>query len=255
MEAFATETDHIYTASIKRSSRKSLLTIFQIQRVRRVLQQGKYMDEMDLLCRENHALQTQLDDLEDELDEIISTESIEVILLMQDVRLHRLRYSQAHLRSLELEEQLRLLHTDIVTTEGRASDLDKSASPASESIDSVHERSGCHQSIMQTCETTDVNKQKTSINAAYTLISGPQIGNKMTLASAHKHSEDDAEPNSYHLLIYPEDAPGSGWFYEAYHYLNVQLGSLYLELVRQWIEYERQHQWQTPRNRVGLNKT
>lgn len=71
MEISATETGHIYMASIKRSSCKSSLTMFQIQRVRRVLQHGKYMDEMDLIRRENHALQTQLDNLEDELDEII----------------------------------------------------------------------------------------------------------------------------------------------------------------------------------------
>lgn len=54
-------------------------------------------------------------------------------------------------------------------------------------------------------------------------------------------------------LPYPVDAPTSGWFFEAFHYLNVALGPQYLALFQKWMQYERKAHWLNPHKLAGFS--
>ncbi|KAJ3831151.1 hypothetical protein EV361DRAFT_811499, partial [Lentinula raphanica] len=48
-------------------------------------------------------------------------------------------------------------------------------------------------------------------------------------------------------------AAGIKWFSDAFHFLNIGLGSRYIALLSLWVELERMHGWQT--TRINLPKS
>ncbi|KAJ3709918.1 hypothetical protein C8R42DRAFT_729753 [Lentinula raphanica] len=54
-------------------------------------------------------------------------------------------------------------------------------------------------------------------------------------------------------LQIPHEAAGIKWFSDAFHFLNIGLGSRYIALLSLWVELERMHGWQT--TRINLPKS
>ncbi|KAK7434488.1 SERTA domain-containing protein 3 [Stygiomarasmius scandens] len=67
----------------------------------------------------------------------------------------------------------------------------------------------------------------------------------------------EAEPARIHRILYPVDALASDkaqkWFPQAFSYVDVDLGPMYLDFLVKWIDFERLHQWEKAGGR--LDKT
>ncbi|GAW04789.1 protein [Lentinula edodes] len=69
-------------------------------------------------------------------------------------------------------------------------------------------------------------------------------------------SVNNDEMGARQKIPYPSDAPSFGWFYDAFVYLNVDLGTHYSNLLHRWVEHERKNQWKCPNDyREGFGKS
>ncbi|KAJ3901942.1 hypothetical protein F5879DRAFT_806316 [Lentinula edodes] len=66
-------------------------------------------------------------------------------------------------------------------------------------------------------------------------------------------AKNPSSSTSASILSYPLDAPTLGWFLEAFHYLNVELGPQYLVLLQKWIDYKRKACWLNPHKLAGFS--
>ncbi|KAJ4498990.1 hypothetical protein C8R41DRAFT_915650 [Lentinula lateritia] len=81
-------------------------------RVRLIMQNGRYEDELDLLRLKTTELQARVAELDHEIDEIINLDMEDVISLKQDVHLYYRQYRRARLDALELQEELAKTRTN-----------------------------------------------------------------------------------------------------------------------------------------------
>ncbi|GAW01700.1 hypothetical protein LENED_003310 [Lentinula edodes] len=72
-------------------------------KVRRIMQNGSYEDEIEVLRLRNAQLESRVNELEDDLEKILNQEMDDVVSLKEDVHLYYRQYREARLEVMELE--------------------------------------------------------------------------------------------------------------------------------------------------------
>ncbi|GAW07712.1 hypothetical protein LENED_009722 [Lentinula edodes] len=270
-----------------------------IKRVRLIMQNGRYEDELDLLRSKTKELQARVAELDHEIDEIINLDMDDVVSLKQDVHFYYHQYRRARLEALELREELAksrtiesnettghkpsdeliLLRAELAELERqRNSDIRDRGSRGIKEVESavsnmtnfreasikgvlngIIEHKSSDEVIalraqLESPTNTDVKESPGEIEEEGDASSDIQVFNNNPLSTQSFPQSDDssaltkgtinAETCKTQTLCYPDDAPSFGWFFDAFDYLNVDLGSQYLTLLRYWVDHERKNQWQ-----------
>ncbi|KAJ3804127.1 hypothetical protein F5876DRAFT_83730, partial [Lentinula aff. lateritia] len=245
-------------------------------RVRLIMHNGRYEDELDLLRLKIAELQVQVTELDREIDEIMNLDMEDIVSLKKDIHLYYNQYRQARLQVLELQEKLsrtrdgspeqrlpsevNLWRTEPPDSQGqirldiRSSHLQNSREVAL-AISDVHQR--CESSEGEPFVPLIVSKVGDSsghhvqsavfVTSSTTNSSSGHAQNSVTVTDHETTSPaNNDQMNAPQTLPYPSDAPSFGWFYDAYIYLNVDLGSRYFKLLCRWVEHEHKNQWICP---------
>ncbi|KAJ3925801.1 MAG: hypothetical protein NXY57DRAFT_1043799 [Lentinula lateritia] len=180
------------------------------------MQNGKYEDEIELL----HLRNAELEPRNQEMDDVAS--------LKEDVHLYYHHYRETQLEVMELEEVVLKLREsggcpsdEVISLQDELANLKKRSGVANPGQGIVSEASRDHPDLAPTLQ----GENSLSINE--------QLGNN--------HQSPNSSFTSASTLSYPADAPTSGWFFEAFHYLNIALEPQYLDLLRIWMDYERKN--------------
>ncbi|KAH7872788.1 uncharacterized protein C8R40DRAFT_1173184 [Lentinula edodes] len=254
-------------------------------RVRLIMHNGRYEDELDLLRLKTAELQAQVTELDHEIDEIMNLDMEDIVSLKKDIHIYYNQYRQARLQVLELQEELsrtrdgspeqrlpsevNLWRTELPDSQGqirldiRSSHLQNSREVAS-AVSDVHQH--CESSegepfvpsiVSKVGDSSSHHVQSASlVTPSITNSSSGHAQNSVTVTDHETTSPaNNDEISAPQTLPYPSDAPSFGWFYDAYIYLNVDLGSRYLKLLCRWVEHERKNQWICPNDyREGFGK-
>ncbi|KAF8823428.1 hypothetical protein HHX47_DHR10000397 [Lentinula edodes] len=206
-------------------------------KVRRIMQNGNYEDEIEMLRLRNSQLESRVNELEGDLETILNQEMDDIISLKEDVHLYYRQYREARLEVMELEE---------VILELRDSGVGNQSVPqqSSDELISLQDEVAHLEKRRVVANAGQLNEDIGSKSASLEYPdSSPTLQGENALPIVI-HSENnpyssDSTPPSASILSYPTDAPTSGWFFEAFHYLNVALGPQYLDLLQKWMDYER----------------
>ncbi|KAJ3891176.1 hypothetical protein F5879DRAFT_990587 [Lentinula edodes] len=260
-------------------------------RVRLIMHNGCYEDELDLLRLKNSELQAQVTELDNEIDEIMNIDLEDLVSLKEDVHFYYTQYRQARLQVLELQEKLSRTRVDgtpekrlsskvipwrIETSDIKGSHLQNTQEVVSSAVNQRDKPSEAESSVPSIASKDNGSSDHDLQSAAASHFdfdnndrpsNPPPSPNNDISSSGHAqtsvivtNNETGTTVNNDKIgarqkLPYPSDAPSFGWFYDAFIYLNVDLGTHYSKLLCRWVEHERKNQWICPNDyREGFGK-
>ncbi|KAF8825406.1 hypothetical protein HHX47_DHR7000159 [Lentinula edodes] len=258
-------------------------------RVRLVMQNGSYETEIDLLRLKNAELEARVNELESDMERILNIEMDDVVLLKEDMLSYYRQYRESQLEIMELEEEISKLRADANHQSLGQSPLEEGTLIRGE-LGSLEEKQlVAHTRQVDQGGVTSFEKQGMGRNVGVDELpakdcipeyvpdlrdvsqtnAGPDLRDCAGASSCSEFdehidgsSENISNMNSTHstssltsldTLPYPTGAPSSGWFFEAFHYLNTALGPQYIGLLQEWVDYERKHHWLNPHKLAGFS--
>ncbi|KAJ3846522.1 hypothetical protein EV368DRAFT_88879 [Lentinula lateritia] len=249
-------------------------------RVRLIMQNGRYEDELDLLRLKTAELQVQVTELDNEIDKIMNLDMEDVASLKEDIRFYYNQYRQARLQVLELQEKLSETRVDgspekrpssaVIPWRIEQADIEPQIRP---------DKKSSHLNTQEVASIASKDSGSSDHDAPTTVsilnhdnngqpFNPPTSPNNDSNSSGHAQTPvtvtdnetgttvNNDEIGTGQKLPYPSDAPSFGWFYDAFIYLNVDLGTHYSNLLSRWVEHERKNQWACPNDyREGFGKS